>query len=143
MTKCIEDNSGNVFYNVKIEDIIEVETVLELEIPKELKEFFLSVGYGFIKGSEYNINRIMDPYSIRDFKLKQNDYKFFPDIEVYDDLENELVFFEANETAMISIKISNNERNEIYYDEFKIADSLEEFLKKISEDDEYYLELID
>lgn len=52
---------------------------------------------------------------------------FFPDIEVYDDLENELIFFEANETEMISIKISNNERNEIYYDEFKIADSLEEF----------------
>lgn len=126
-----------------MEDIIEVETALELEIPKELKEFFLSVGYGFIKGSEYNINRIMDPYSIRDFKLKQNDYEFFPDIEVYDDLENELVFFEANETAMISIKISNNERNEIYYDEFKIADSLEEFLKKISEDDEYYLKLIE
>lgn len=143
MIKCSEDNSGNIFYNIKMEDIIEVETALELEIPKELKEFFLSVGYGFIKGSEYNINRIMDPYSIRDFKLKQNDYEFFPDIEVYDDLENELVFFEANETAMISIKISNNERNEIYYDEFKIADSLEEFLKKISEDDEYYLELID
>ncbi|MGM0219163.1 antitoxin YxxD [Enterococcus sp. DIV0840] len=143
MIKCSEDNSGNIFYNIKMEDIIEVETALELEIPKELKEFFLSVGYGFIKGSEYNINRIMDPYSIRDFKLKQNDYEFFPDIEVYDDLENELVFFEANETAMISIKISNNERNEIYYDEFKIADSLEEFLKKISEDDEYYLKLID
>ncbi|OTN88647.1 hypothetical protein A5819_001128 [Enterococcus sp. 7E2_DIV0204] len=143
MIKCSEDNSGNIFYNIKMEDIIEVETALELEIPKELKEFFLSVGYGFIKGSEYNINRIMDPYSIRDFKSKQNDYEFFPDIEVYDDLENELVFFEANETAMISIKISNNERNEIYYDEFKIADSLEEFLKKISEDDEYYLELID
>ena len=143
MIKCSEDNSGNIFYNIKMEDIIEVETALELEIPKELKEFFLSVGYGFIKGSEYNINRIMDPYSIRDFKLKQNDYEFFPDIEVYDDLENELVFFEANETAMISIKISNNERNEIYYDEFKIADSLEEFLKKISEDDEYYLKLIE
>ncbi|MBO0468840.1 SMI1/KNR4 family protein [Enterococcus plantarum] len=143
MIKCSEDNSGNIFYNIKMEDIIEVERALELEIPKELKEFFLSVGYGFIKGSEYNINRIMDPYSIRDFKLKQNDYEFFPDIEVYDDLENELVFFEANETAMISIKISNNERNEIYYDEFKIAESLEEFLKQISEDDEYYLKLID
>ncbi|OTN88649.1 hypothetical protein A5819_001130, partial [Enterococcus sp. 7E2_DIV0204] len=65
MIKCSEDNSGNIFYNIKMEDIIEVETALELEIPKELKEFFLSVGYGFIKGSEYNINRIMDPYSIR------------------------------------------------------------------------------
>ncbi|MEI5993943.1 hypothetical protein A5880_001501 [Enterococcus sp. 4G2_DIV0659] len=34
MTKCIEDNSGNTFYNVKMEGII------ELEIPKELKKFF-------------------------------------------------------------------------------------------------------
>lgn len=136
-------NPDNSFYPVAKTEIEEVESVLELEIPKELKEFFLNVGYGFIQGSEYNINRIMDPYSMRDFKLKQNDYEFFPDIEVYDDLENELIFFEANETAMISIEISNNERNKIYYDEFKIADSLEEFLKKVSENDEYYLDLID
>ena len=70
-------NKHNSFYPVALEEIEEVEEVLGLKFPKELKDFFLNVGYGFIKGSKYNINRIMDPYSIRDFRLKQNDYEFF------------------------------------------------------------------
>lgn len=136
-------NKHNSFYPVALEEIEEVEEVLGLKFPKELKDFFLNVGYGFIKGSKYNINRIMDPYSIRDFRLKQNDYEFFPDIEVYDDLEEEIIFFEGNETVLISIKLTTEENNGIYYDEFKIADSLEDFLAKISENDLYYTDLID
>lgn len=89
-------NKNNSFYPVSLEEIEEVEETLDLKIPKELKDFFLNVGYGFIKGSKYNINRIMDPYSIRDFRLKQNDYEFFPDIEVYDELEEEIIFFEGS-----------------------------------------------
>ncbi|EAG2980615.1 TPA: SMI1/KNR4 family protein, partial [Listeria monocytogenes] len=99
-------NKNNSFYPVSLEEIEEVEETLDLKIPKELKDFFLNVGYGFIKGSKYNINRIMDPYSIRDFRLKQNDYEFFPDIEVYDELEEEIIFFEGSETALISIKLT-------------------------------------
>ncbi|EEO1907829.1 TPA: hypothetical protein HQN17_002826, partial [Listeria monocytogenes] len=113
-------NKNNSFYPVSLEEIEEVEETLDLKIPKELKDFFLNVGYGFIKGSKYNINRIMDPYSIRDFRLKQNDYEFFPDIEVYDELEEEIIFFEGSETALISIKLTTEEKNKIYYDEFKI-----------------------
>lgn len=137
------NNNENVFYLVSLDEITEVENELLVNIPEELKNFFINVGYGFIKGSKYNINRIMDPYSIRDFRLKQNDYEFFPDIDIYDDLLDKLVFFEANETAMISIKISEKVKNEIYFDEFKIADSLEEFLEKISEDDQYYFDLVE
>lgn len=136
-------NKNNSFYPVSLEEIEEVEETLDLKIPKELKDFFLNVGYGFIKGSKYNINRIMDPYSIRDFRLKQNDYEFFPDIEVYDEHEEEIIFFEGSETALISIKLTTEEKNKIYYDEFKIADSLEDFLAKISENDLYYMDLID
>ncbi|MBC1425627.1 SMI1/KNR4 family protein [Listeria seeligeri] len=136
-------NPNNSFYSVSVKEIEETEKVLDLKIPKELKEFFLNVGYGFIKGSKYNVNRIMGPLSIMDFRLKKNDFEFFPDIEIYDELENEIIFFEANETALISIKLSEEEKNEIYYDEFKIADSLEEFLIKISENDLYYMDLID
>ncbi|HDR7409519.1 TPA: hypothetical protein QCX19_005616, partial [Bacillus toyonensis] len=70
-------------------------------------------------------------------------YEFFPDIEVYDDLEEEIIFFEGNETVLISIKLTKEENSGIYYDEFKIADSLEDFLAKISENDSYYMDLID
>lgn len=85
----------------------------------------------------------MDPLSVRDFRLKQNDFEFFPDIELYDNLEDELIFFEANETAIISIKLVDSESSAIYYDEFKIANSLAEFLQKIAVDDMYYMDLVD
>ncbi|HBJ8993240.1 TPA: hypothetical protein LEN74_002992, partial [Listeria monocytogenes] len=54
-----------------------------------------------------------------------------------------IIFFEGSETALISIKLTTEEKNKIYYDEFKIADSLEDFLAKISENDLYYMDLID
>ncbi|MBP2966767.1 SMI1/KNR4 family protein, partial [Acinetobacter baumannii] len=120
----ILDNKENKFYSVSNNEIVEVEKTLALKFPEELKKFYQEIGDGFIKGSQYNINRIMDPYSIRDFRLKQNDYEYFPDIDIYDDLTDELIFFEANETAMLSIKLSGDSKNEIYYEEFKIADTL-------------------
>ena len=46
----------------------------------------------------------MDPESVLDFRLRQNDFEFYPDIEIYDEFEKDkIVFFEANESALISI----------------------------------------
>lgn len=130
-------------YPVGLEDINKAQNDLDIVFPQELLDLYENVGYGFIKGSRQNINRVMDPLSVRDFRLKQNDFEFFPDIEVYDDLEDELIFFEANESAMISIGLSSDKKGMIFYDEFKIADSLCEFLEKIVKDDMYYISLID
>ena len=97
-------NQENSFYPVTENEIKEVEKELDLKFPKELVNFYIEVGYGFIKGSEYNINRIMDPYSVRDFRLRDNDFEFYPDIEIYDEFENnKLIFFEGSESALMSI----------------------------------------
>ncbi|MBC1504512.1 SMI1/KNR4 family protein [Listeria booriae] len=136
-------NHENKFYPVEPQTITDAQRDLELIFPQELIDFYSNVGYGFIKGSRQNVNRLMDPLSVRDFRLKQNDFEFFPDIEVYDDLEDELIFFEANETAMISIKLVDSDSSPIYYDEFKIADSLAEFLQKVALNDMYYMDLVD
>jgi len=37
--------------------------------------------------------------------------------------------------------LSEEKNNSIYYDEIKIADSLEEFLKKVMEEDRYYIDM--
>ncbi|GAB1775392.1 hypothetical protein COJ70_27545 [Priestia megaterium] len=133
---------NNQFYPVCETDIEEVEGTLGLKFPFELKKFLLEVGYGFLQGPEYNINRIMGPSSIRDARLKVNDFEFYPDIELYEELEEgKLLFFEANESALLLIEISEEPHNPIYYDDIKIADSLEEFLKKMMEDDRYYIDL--
>ncbi|MFS0656943.1 SMI1/KNR4 family protein [Bacillus sp. 179-C3.3 HS] len=136
-------NQENSFYPVTENEIKEVEKELDLKFPKELVNFYLEVGYGFIKGTEFNINRIMDPYSVRDFRLRVNDFEFYPDIEIYDEFENnKLIFFEGNESALMSIELNENNRSAVYYYDIQIATSLEEFLRKIEENDKYYLELL-
>ncbi|RDZ17787.1 hypothetical protein C3744_02550 [Priestia megaterium] len=138
----VVDEKANQFYPVRETDIEGVEETLGLKFPFELRKFLLEVGYGFFKGSEYNINHIMGPSSIRDARLKVNDFEFYPDIEFYKDLEEDkFIFFEANESALLLIEISEEQHNAIYYDDIKIADSLEKFLKKVMEDDGYYVDL--
>lgn len=140
----LKEDSENKFYPVKLEEINELEEDLKLQVPKELKKLLLEIGYGFINGSEYNANRIMDTYSIRDFRLRQGDFQFYPDIDMYDEYEEDkLMFFEGSESALISIELTDKDINNIFYYDVKIADSLEEFLLKIKQDDSYYLELLD
>ncbi|MBY0185057.1 SMI1/KNR4 family protein [Bacillus altitudinis] len=139
----IKSNRENSFFPVIEKEIMNVEKELDLKLPKELIHFYLEVGYGFINGSEYNINRLMDPYSVRDFRLRVNDFEFYPDIEIFDKYENnKLIFFEANETALMSIELNEIDRSAVFYYDVKIADSLEEFLIKIQENDKYYLNLL-
>lgn len=84
----------------------------------------------------------MGPASIRDARLKVNDFEFYPDIEVYEELEEDkLIFFEANESALLLIELGQEKNNPIYYDEIKIANSFEEFLRKIIEDNNYYIDM--
>ncbi|MFD1337035.1 SMI1/KNR4 family protein [Oceanobacillus iheyensis] len=139
----IKEDKENSFYPVSEYEIEDVETELNLKFPKELVNFYLEIGYGFIKGSEFNINRIMDPYSIRDFRLRINDFEYYPDIEIYEEFENnKLIFFEGSETALISIELNDDRRSPIYYYDIQIANSLEEFLTRIEKNDKYYLELL-
>lgn len=139
----IKTNQENSFYPVAENKIKEAEKALNLKFPKELVHFYREVGYGFIKGSEFNINRIMGPYSVRDFRLRVNDFEFYPDIEIYEEFENnKLIFFEGSESALMSIELNDNNRNPVYYYDVQIANSLEEFLRKMEENDNYYLELL-
>ncbi|MEK4085084.1 SMI1/KNR4 family protein [Psychrobacillus sp. FSL K6-1415] len=139
----IKANEENSFYPVTENEIKVVEKELDLKFPKELVNFYIEVGYGFIKGSEFNINRIMDPYSVRDFRLRVNDFEFYPDIEIYDEFENnKLIFFEGSESALMSIDLKGKNSSPVYYYDIQIATSLEEFLRKIEENDKYYLELL-
>ncbi|AYJ89957.1 SMI1/KNR4 family protein [Bacillus safensis] len=139
----LKANQENSFYPVTENEIKEVEKELDLKFPKELVNFYMEVGYGFIKGSEFNNNRIMDPYSVRDFRLRVNDFEFYPDIEIYDEFENnKLIFFEGSESALMSIELNEKNSSPVYYYDIQIATSLEEFLRKIEENDKYYLELL-
>ncbi|MBA3927775.1 SMI1/KNR4 family protein [Listeria rustica] len=131
----------NNFYLLRDGMIEEAQADLTFDFPKELLEFYNEVGCGFIKGSKGNINRLMDPISVRDFRMKEYDYEFYPDLDLYDDLEDELIFFEVDETVLMSIKVTDEDTSPIFYNETKIANSLYEFLQLMSNDDNYYLKL--
>jgi hypothetical protein len=138
----LKANNKNTFYPVPLEEIASIEKELEIAFPKDLKDFYSELGYGFIKGSEFNINRFLDPVSLRDFRLRQNDFEYHPDIEIYTEFEQgKLIFFEVSESAYMSIGFEKND-NAIYYYHIKIAENLEEFIHKINENDRYYLEFI-
>ncbi|MGD6842162.1 SMI1/KNR4 family protein [Bacillus infantis] len=139
----IKANEENSFFPVTENEIKQVEKELNLKIPKDLVDFYKEVGYGFIKGSEFNINRIMDPYSVRDFRQRVNDFEFYPDIEIYDQFENnKLIFFEGSESALMSIELNEEECSPVYYYDIQIATSLKEFLRKIEGNDKFYLEFL-
>lgn len=138
----IKDLEGTQFFQVSEKEMLEVESALEMKLPYDLKEFLLEVGYGFLKKSKYNINRIMGPFSLRDARLKVNDFEFFPDAEAYEELKNDkVIFFEANESTLLLMELGDEMNNAIYYDEIKIANSLEEFLRKMMDDDNYYVDM--
>ena len=133
----------NQFYPVKLDKIRDSESKLGIQIPELLKEFYVEVGYGFLKSKVDNINRIMDPESVLDFRLRQYDFEFYPDIEIYKQFEEDkLVFFEANEVALLSIGFAAENKGKIYYYDKEIAPNLVEFLEQLMGDDTFYYDLI-
>ena len=124
------------YYPVAEKEIETAESELNAIFPGTLKEFYNNVGYGFFNSSLENVNRLLDPLSVRDFRLRQNDFQNYPDIEIYDNFEdNKLIFFEINESALFSIGLIDGR---IYYYDTPIADSLNQFFDKFIEDETYY-----
>ena len=58
----IKLNPSNKFYPFNIDSIKKSESKLGIEIPQLLKEFYIEVGYGFIKSKVDNVNRVMVIY---------------------------------------------------------------------------------
>ncbi len=128
-------NYKHQFFPLSKTDIDETERVIK--IPLELKIFYKSIGYGFLHCNQNQaFNRILDVGSFKNINLKEDYYEFDTHLEVYDFLysNEKLLFFEVIEGNYLAIdKKDTNGRNPIYYFETKIADSLEEFLKKFDE----------
>ena len=135
----IKSNPSHQFHPLTKDEIKNSESTGGVILPKLLREFYLEIGYGFIGSEVGNINRIMDPESVLDFRLRQNDFEFYPDIEIYDEFEEDkMIFFEANESVLISIGFGSDNNGKIYYYDKEISKNLEEFLEKLLEDDAFY-----
>lgn len=131
------DDAKHVFYKLDNMDIENAKKKLGYGFPKELEEFYKQVGYGFLCADDKDaIDRMMDPESIADFLTynNQEEDKYF--IE-YCKMENVIPFFEIGDGAYITI---NRDDNRIFYFDNVIATSLQEFLEKMHNHTDYYLE---
>ncbi|MDA2385858.1 SMI1/KNR4 family protein [Bacillus cereus] len=137
--RSVRSKQKPIFYPIYQDEIDEAESLLKMELPKELKRFYQEIGFGFLKSDTRTFfNRFMDPISVADFRLRQDIYEYNPNL----DDDDSLVFFEVTELNFLTIKFK--EENElgqcpIYSEDEKIADSLEEFLIKMDENPDYYI----
>src|SRR5699024_12451858 len=114
----------NNTYKVSKDQILQAEQRMGVSFPSDLKQLYLEVGYGVIKGQSANaINRILGPGSVADVELREGIFEFEPDLDaVYD--EDKLIFFEVNEGIYLSIDLQLV-NNQLYYRYNQIAESLE------------------
>ncbi|MEC1180005.1 SMI1/KNR4 family protein [Metasolibacillus meyeri] len=131
----IKSNPNLQFVRIDGDEVEQVEKELGIVFPTELKLFFADIGYGsFVGEDELDENCVLSPALIRDFRLRQGFFEAYPK---YDE-ENKLIFFIGWESIPFSIELTDGEQSPIYDDQKKIANSLEEFLSKITEDPEYF-----
>ena len=115
------------------------------KFPYELKTFYEEIGYGFVRPKNSvreESNRMMDPYSVAEFRLRQGMWAAAPGSgldKTYKDYEDNglLAFLNISDSSMFMIEMNEKEKNPIYYYGAKVADSLKEFLEKYIENDEY------
>ena len=129
------------FYSVDEESIVTAETAMGIEFPSDLIHFYKEIGYGFLKTDYGNINRIMDPISVADFRLLREPYSGDPEAVFYKDYDmDKLVFFEMDSSLYFSIELGNDKKQGIYMFDDKIADSLSSFIELFRENELYMLQ---
>ena len=139
MYESIVNKKGNKFYPVKKSSIVEAQKETGIIFPEDLVRFYGEVGYGFLNTTIDNFNRIMDPNSIREFRLREGQFEGNSELEIYADSERDkLIFFEVCEGYYVSIGISKGNKGKIYSGQKMIAKNLEEFLIKYQENERYF-----
>ena len=137
----IKEKKGNIFYHINMSEIIEAQKEIGVIIPNDLKLFYKEVGYGFLKSEIDNFNRVMDPGSVCDFRLRKGQFANDPDLEMYLEYENDkLIFFEVCEGYFFSIGFSKANYGKIFDGEKIIADNLGQFLTKYQDNERFFVE---
>lgn len=107
-----EDDSHNKhnFYEVTSSVILEAENRLGIRFPKDLRNFYENIGYGFIHSNKKDsINRIIDPHSVADVRLREDVYEYNSEIDEYVE-ENQLLFFEVVEGLFLSVTLDTQKK---------------------------------
>jgi hypothetical protein len=138
-----KDASGvrtNSFFLVSDDQILSSEQSLGFKFPSQLKEFWLKIGYGFLRSNCFeefnntNVNRIITPDEIAGILLSDPDSPDCPVIpEFYDYLRpGYMPFFEiADSVSFLFMQPKSENPNAVWYGREKICDSFEEFIHRL------------
>jgi hypothetical protein len=137
------EKNDTTFYKLEKDSVESAEKRLDMKFPDELREFYLTIGYGFIGTEDYELfDRFMGPSSVADFYTLSGQFVYNPSIDFFIE-NNQFVFFEVCEDTFLSIDLNKkNEKGEspICFFGTEVAPSLEVFLKRMEDEKDYYLE---
>lgn len=140
MFEIIKNNPNNTFYSVNKEMIITAEQNMGIIIPSILKSFYEEIGYGFLETKKYNINRIMGPSSIEEFRLCKGQFENSDEVEILEKYTSDkVIFFEVNESLYLSIGIAKGNIGKVFYYDEMIAETLDEFFERYITNERYFL----
>jgi antitoxin YxxD len=131
------------FYPVGKREVEEAEQRLNRTFPKELREFYLQIGYGFMCFHQKTFdNLIMGPHSIADLILGEDIWEDYDLVEEIAEDPHLFPFFFLGNDDLIFFDLSQETREGIHpvdYAGVIIAESLEDFLRKLDAKENYYL----
>ena len=132
----------HLFIPLKPFALLEAERDLGFRFPAELDEFYFKIGYGlFHNNIDKDFNRFLSPDVVAAINLREDQYEFDPDLDLYDD-PNHLIFFEVNEGVYLTVdRTVKGDKSPVYYVMSKIADSIEDFLRQYDKNPDYPNEL--
>lgn len=139
-----QQNSGlkHNFYTVDTNSVEIAEQKLKFQIPPELKQFYIEIGYGFFwQNDKRSFDRLLSPLQLAQINLREDFYEFDPDLDIYDE-QDRLIFFEVNEGLYLTIlKDDISGKNGIYFFDKKITSSLEEFVIELDKNHNFIEEI--
>lgn len=134
-----EDNDKkHTFYPVKEDEIDQLKSNLERELPYELVLFYQEIGYGyFYDKDECFTDLLMNPRQVMEFKLGKGNYEYSEEREHLDNCD--LVFFEIDADLHIYVKLYGKQQGNVFLGKRKIADSIKDFVDKVTQTSNYFL----
>ena len=153
--KSLSEENPHFFIPVTHDEIDRISQVLferlGVSFPAELVSFWETVGAGelFAMPSNQNIGRyeILDPASILGIYFEEDDFDELYNtirLEAHEDLEtnNLLAFcmFSEYSALYISLESGSAKGNAVYYCNQKIADSFAEYIRRLIEEPDYFID---
>ena len=129
----------------KVDEMIRAaEDKLKFIFPEELKCFYKELGCGFMPKVEddFCVNRFLAPDEILDFYEGNDFYATDERQDYYSPFDGRsLIFYEVDSDVFMTIKLTGSDAGSIYYFDTRVASSVLEFIERMLEKHNYYLDL--